>query len=103
MTEFREGGNAVIRPISGPKRYTVCAVARARMAVLDAELPVAEVPNRFIVKVEDGCERGNCLMESLKTAGAGETQNSPTAYIASMLRCRSGRKDYRKRWNDILR
>lgn len=93
VTEFREDGNPVIRLISGPKRYTVCAVARAPIAVLDAEVPVADVSNYFVVKVEDGRDLSNCLMESLKTEAQEKTQNSPTVYVARMPRCRSGRKE----------
>lgn len=62
--------NSVVHLISEPKRYTVRDVARAPIAVLDAELPVADVLNQFVVQVEDGREFSNCLMESLKTTAA---------------------------------
>jgi len=46
-------------------------VATAPVAVLDAELPVADTPDRFTVGIEDGRQFSRCLLASLKTDGSG--------------------------------
>jgi hypothetical protein len=67
VTEFRDGSDPLnIKLIPGAKRYTVCIVSRSPIAVLDAELPLSDTPDRFGVKVEDGREFSSCLLTSLQ-------------------------------------
>ena len=71
ITEFRVGGDPAIRLLPASKRYGVCVVAPAPVAVLDGELPVADSPDRFTVQVEDGRTFGRCVLASLKADGSG--------------------------------
>lgn len=82
VTEFRAGGDPAILLLPGAKRYGVCVVATAPVAVLDAELPLADTPDRFIVKVEDGREFSRCLLASLKADGSGNKRR-----LTYCLRC----------------
>jgi hypothetical protein len=66
IVEFRDGGDPVIRLIPASKRFAVCVVTQARMPVFDAELPVADTPDRFTIKTEDGREFARCLLAGLK-------------------------------------
>ena len=66
VTEFRSGGDPAIRLVPGPKRYGVCVSTASRVPALDAELPLADTPDRFTVKSDDGREFGACLLASLK-------------------------------------
>ena len=68
--------------LPGAKRYGVCVVATAPVAVLDAELPLGDTPDRFTVKIEDGREFGRCLLASLKTDGSGNKRR-----LTDCLRC----------------
>lgn len=70
LVEYRDGSDPdVVRLLPGPKRFTVCILSRGPVKMLDAELPLADVPDRFTVEVEDGRELSGCL---LAEAGRGE-------------------------------
>ena len=63
VTEFRDGTDpSIVKLAPGPKRYNVCVVSRNPIGVFDAELPLADQPDRFTVRVEDGREFGRCLL-----------------------------------------
>ena len=67
VTEFRDGTNPnVVKLIPGAKRYTVCIVSKEPLKMFDAELPVADTPDRFTLMVEDGREFSSCLLTGLK-------------------------------------
>jgi hypothetical protein len=61
-------------PAAGPRRYGVCIVAPAPIAVLDAEEPRRDEPGRYTVTVEDGRQLGNCVVASLTSDGVGATR-----------------------------
>jgi imidazole glycerol phosphate synthase subunit HisF len=82
VSEFRAGGDPTILLFPGAKRYGVCLVAAAPVAVLDAELPLSDSPDRFTVKTEDGREFSRCLLASLKTDGSGNKRR-----LTYCLRC----------------
>ncbi len=71
VIEVSEGGNPGTLLVPGRKRFGVCVVAPGPIAALDAELPVADTPTRFVVQVEDGRQFSQCLLTSLKAEGAG--------------------------------
>lgn len=69
VVEFRDGSNPnVVKLIPGAKRYTVCIASRVPVRVFDEELPVADTPDRFTVRVEDGRELSGCVLAGLKQA-----------------------------------
>ena len=82
ICEFRSGGDPAILLLPGAKRYGVCVVASGPVAALDAELPVADTPDRFTVQVEDGRQFGRCLLTSLKAEGSGNKRR-----LTYCLRC----------------
>ncbi len=71
LIEFREGGETHPRLLVGAKRYGVCVVAPAPVAVLDAELPRADAVTRMTVQIEDGRAFAGCLVASLTIDGSG--------------------------------
>ena len=88
VSEFRDGNDPlVVRLVPGTKRYGVCIVARGPVALLDAELPIPDSPDRFSVRIEDRREFGSCLLESLKLQrGPFSTSRPGYEYC---LRCES--------------
>jgi hypothetical protein len=52
------------------------------VAVVNAELPVGNTPDRFTVGIEDGRESSRCLLGSLKTDGSGNGRR-----LTYCLRC----------------
>jgi hypothetical protein len=82
VTEFRSGGDPAISLIPGSKRYTVCVITSAPVVVLDAELPLADTPDRFTVGIEDGRQFSRCLLASLKADGSGNKRR-----LTYCLRC----------------
>jgi hypothetical protein len=82
VIEFRDGGNPNILLIPGLKRFAVCVIAPAPIAMLDAELPLGVTPSRFTVRVEDGREFGQCLLANLKAEGSGGKRR-----LSYCLRC----------------
>jgi len=69
ITEYREGtDNGCPRLLAGCKRYAVCILSPAPIAVLDAEFPQSATATRFSVGVEDGREFSRCLLNTLNTA-----------------------------------
>ena len=67
VAEFRDGSDPlVVRLVPGTKRYGVCIASRSPVALLDAELPLSDTPDRFRVRIADGREFGGCVLESLK-------------------------------------
>jgi hypothetical protein len=82
VIEVQAGGSEGIVLVPGRKRYAVCLVAPAPIAVLDAELPLGSDSKRFAVKVEDGRQFANCLLASLKAEGSGGKRR-----LSYCLRC----------------
>lgn len=70
IVEFREGTSDVVRLIVGTKRYGITIVSRDPIALFDVQLPIAAVPMRFAVAMDNGRTFSNCLVAGLTSEGS---------------------------------
>src|SRR2546430_6895113 len=70
IVEFREGGGDQVRLSPGLRRYGISVVSRDPIALLESQLPVAAIPAKFTIGMENGRTFRNCLVAGLASEGS---------------------------------
>ena len=73
IVEYREAGDNQPRLLPGLKRYGITVVSRDPIALLESQLPVAAVPARFTIGIQNGRTFRNCLVAGLTSEGTAGT------------------------------
>ena len=69
IVEFREGGSDLVRLSPGLRRYAITVVSRDPIPLLESQLPVAAIPVRFTIGMENTRSFRNCLVSGLASEG----------------------------------
>jgi hypothetical protein len=82
IREFLDAGDPSIRLIPGSRRYNVCIAAPSRIPVLDAELPLADVPHSSPSRSKTAGSRADASSRAARPAPPGRSAGACTACAA---------------------